>query len=643
MEKSNEESAAGMPQVVVSGVGDISGRGSFPIKKILHLAILSVSAAMVCALVFATPSAAAETSSWKWSSKNPKPIWWDWGDSYSKEKPVRGGVFRTASPRYIGLMNPNHWPVNDYVAISYMYEFLIYHDGEFRPKLNYLAESWEYTSPTSAVMKLRKGVTFHDGSDFTAETLKYQLDWIKDRKNGAWTRGWVQPITSVSVVDDHTIKFEFAEPWAAFAGTLGMIPGYAISMKALKADTVLVEMGKLEKKAINARKKIAKLEAKAQKQSGSKAAKSLKKAAKERKKLTRVEKKLEKYKRQTTGTVPLDKHAVGTGRFMMEKASPGNYLKLKRNPNWWFGGSIGKPEMPYFDGVLITVIPDPSVRLANFRAAKLDSVTIMRAQYDLVKRDPTAKVFTSLTNEWYGYKFNHAEGPAKDIRVRKAVSHAIDRKALIAGTQFGLAVEASCMYPVNHWAHNPNLKPVKYDPELSKKLLAEAGYSEGLVLTGYTSSLAEKKTVASAIQNMLKKVGIDWRYDPLDPTAIDDRKKNREFDLADAGWGGILDPDLMVTNIYHPDGAWNLGRTHNTKAIPLIEEARTILDRKKRRQVYWQIEKAFYDNYEDVWLWYPKNMAVFRKPVMGWNQEYYLDGLYAQWITHCHWFKDGRP
>ncbi|MBW1710311.1 MAG: hypothetical protein JRJ73_10590, partial [Deltaproteobacteria bacterium] len=88
-------------------------------------------------------------------------------------------------------------------------------------------------------------------------------------------------------------------------------------------------------------------------------------------------------------------------------------------------------------------------------------------------------------------RFNTQKGPCKDIRVRKAVSHAIDRKALVAGIQFGLATVASSMYPGKHWCHNPNLKPVRYDPELSKKLLAEAGYPDGITLKGYMGNLPD--------------------------------------------------------------------------------------------------------------------------------------------------------
>ena len=129
---------------------------------------------MIAVLILLAPLAgqalaAEEQSTWVWTKERPQPSWWDWGPKFEPNKPVRGGYLRTAAPNYIGLMNPNHWPVNDWVAMTYMYEMMIYNDGEFKPTVRWLAESWEYPDPLTCIMKLRKGVKFHDGSDFNAE------------------------------------------------------------------------------------------------------------------------------------------------------------------------------------------------------------------------------------------------------------------------------------------------------------------------------------------------------------------------------------------------------------------------------------------------------------------------------------------
>jgi peptide/nickel transport system substrate-binding protein len=326
---------------------------------------------------------------------------------------------------------------------------------------------------------------------------------------------------------------------------------------------------------------------------------------------------------------------------MLEDARPGNYLMVKRNPNWWFAKLIGK-DMPYFDGIKITVIPDPAIRLANLRAGKLDVLTIPKSQYNLVKDDTNLNVYITPQSNTVALQFNHVKGPCQDIRVRKAISHAIDRKALIAGTQFGLAEIASGIYPGKHYCHNPTLKPVSYDPELSKKLLADAGYSKGLTLKGYAGNDTESQTRVEAVKAMLAEVGIEWKVDFLESAAATDRLKNLEYDLASGGWTYIFNPDSVATGLYHPEGGFNYGRSNNKKAVALIEAGLEETDRKKRLKLYQELDKVLFDNYEDAWLWWTTGVVAYRKVIQGYNHEFDLLGGEGYLRSHHNWFKDGR-
>ena len=492
-------------------------------------------------------------------------------------KPVRGGIFRIAAEQYIGKMNPNHWPVQDWVTMSYFHERLMFTDGNYNPTVPWLAEKLAWNSPQEVIMTLRDGVTFHDGSPFDAKSVKYQIDWIRDPASKAWDIGWLAQLDTVEVVDDRTLRWKFKTPWAGFTGVMANVPGYVLSAKALQAD-------------------------------------------------------VDKY----------DVQPQGTGPFMMEEASPGNYVKLKRNPNWWFAKASGHPDMPYFDGILVTIIPDPSVRLANLQAGKIDALLLDKSQYAVAKTDPGLNVVTFPGNHLAAVRFNVTKSVFKDIRLRQAVSHAIDRQALIAGTQFGLARLASCMYPEDHWCHNPNLKPVTYDPELSKKLLAEAGYGNGLTVKGYWPNTTMGQTVAEAIKGMLAQVGIDWQVDILAPTAWTARMQSLDYDLAASGWLFIADPDLMATGLYHPTGGFNFGRSKNDEAIALIEAGRKETDLEKRKQIYWKLEEVLYNSCEDAWLWWEVIPQAFRKQVQGWDQDGFLKYKDVWFWAHPLWFKDGK-
>ncbi|MCP4749942.1 MAG: ABC transporter substrate-binding protein [Proteobacteria bacterium] len=586
---------------------------------------------------------AADYDPWGWSKKNLDTGWMEWEEKYWPSKPVRGGYYRTASAKYIGMMNPNHWPVNDWSAIGRFYEGITAYDGEYRQTVTWLMESFEYTSPTVLIMKLKRGVKFHDGSDFNARSLKYLFDWIGDKKNGCWTRGQQRRIKSLEVVDEYTLRWTTHKPWGSFPQ--GFF-AFQISAEALKGDIAIREAKKARKKIKSVRKKHGKAKSKYEKVAGN-GGKAEKKAAKKLKKIEAALAKAERFLKETDekakGRKSTDVFPVGTGQYMFEEARPGNYLKLKRNPNWWFGRTIGRPEMPYFDGLKIIVIPDPAIQLANLRAGKIDTMYLSKAQYQMVKNDRKLRVHTSPNNFTTVINFNQAKGPCGDIRIRQAVTHALDRKALIAGTQFGLARIASSMCPFDHWGHNPDLEPLSYDPELSKKLLAEAGYPNGITLRGLNYNYADSMTLGDAVKNMLANVGIDLQTSVLEPASMRDRLRNLEYDLAISAQPYIQDPDANLSNSYHPDGGFHDGRNDNPKLIALIEEGRYEIDPIKRQKIYHRIEKELYDNYMDVFLFWDINAIAHRKKVNGWNSDMFVKYRTLYTASHPLWFEDGRP
>jgi len=579
--------------------------------KILFIAFLCLP------MIVALPAMAQE-----------KPGWMDWGEKYWPEKPVRGGYVREAADLYVGSMNPNHM-VMDWITLSNIYERLVVCDRSYRPTIPWLAESWEYIDDVTVLMKLRKGILFHDGSPFNARSVKCQMDWIMDKDNAAWTRVWMEPLKSVEIVDEYTVKWHFKRPWGSFLGALANPPGFMISAKALERDAALTKTKKFERELASARRK-----------AGDKDAQ---KAAEAKKNVAELEAGLKELAPLARNARPLDTSPVGTGPYVLESSSSDNYITLKRNPSWWFGKSVGMPEMPYFDGKKISVIPDPSVRLANLKAGKIDAMRLNANQYRLVKDDPKLDVVTFPVNFLIFLVFNDTKGPCSDIRVRQAISHAIDRKALVMGTQFGLGRISSCVFPDDHWAHNPGLKPVSYDPELSRKLLVQAGYGGGLTLRGFTLNSPEAQSFAKAVMAMLEKVGISWKPVFLGIAGMLEPARKADYDVVGMMYPFIIDPDQAATMMYDPDSPFNNGRSRNPKAIALIREGRETTDQAKRVRIYQQLEKVLYDNYEDAWLWWPDAVLALSRNVRGFNLDMFMKYNEGYYFSHPQWFREGHP
>jgi peptide/nickel transport system substrate-binding protein len=497
----------------------------------------------------------------------------------TREKPVRGGTLRVAAPAYIGLMNPNRWPVNDWVTMGLIHQKLVITDGAYRPSVCFVAESIVRDGPTTALLTLREDIRFHDGTPLNAQAIVQQMEWIRAPSNATFTAGWLSNLDRLEVVSEREVRWYFKDTWAAFEGMLANVPGYALSPTALNSDARLFEIAAPK----------------------------------------------------------------GVGPYMVEAASPGNFLKLKRNPDYWLGKVLGRPDMPYHDGVLVSVIPDPSVRLANFRAGKLDLLLLQKSQYTLMKKDPAFNVYVGPVNATVGYRINAVRGPCSDIRVRKAIRHAIDVKGLIHGTQHGLGRLASGLYPADHWAHNPALQPASYNPSLAKALLKQAGFGNGLTLRGYVGLDFESVELAEAVSHMLREIGIEWQVDATAPVPADARRKSLDWDLSTGGWPYIYEPDLAMTGLYHPKGSFAEGRKDSPARTAAIEAARSELDLEKRQAMYRSLERECNDECFDVWLWWEESATAFQKWLRGYDHQGILTHKEAWMQTHPTWFAKGLP
>jgi ABC-type transport system substrate-binding protein len=495
-----------------------------------------------------------------------------------KEKPVRGGTLRLAAPVYIGNLNPSRWPVNDWLNMNFIFQKLVINDETYRPVIPFLAKSVVRDGPNQALMTLREGITFHDGTPLDAEAVKGYIEWIRTPANATFTGGWLANLDTMEVIAPLQLRWKFKDAWAAFPGVIATAPGFAMSPTALKKDPRRFEV-----------------------------------------------------------SAP-----AGTGSYMVEEASPGNFLKLKRNPNYWLGKVIGQPDMPYFDNILISVIPDPAVRLASFRAGKLDMLTLDKSQYPTLKADKSVNVYVTPLTTCVAYRMNALKGPCADIRVRKAIRHAVNVKALIQSTQHGIGRQASGLFPSDHWAHDPNLKPAEFDPKLAKSLLAEAGLSKGVDIRGYVYNTPDAIEVAESIKNMLAQVGIRWQVDALSPVAADARRKSMDWDLRVQGWNLISDPDLPMTGLYHPKGVFAEGAPAQQTRNSLIEAARMEPSLDKRQAMYRLLEKQTNDECLDLWLWWEEIAVAHQKWVRGFDHKASLKYKEGYFVTHAHWFANGK-
>ena len=98
----------------------------------------------------------------------------------------------------------------------------------------------------------------------------------------------------------------------------------------------------------------------------------------------------------------------------------------------------------------------------------------------------------------------------------------------------------------------------------------------------------------------------------------------------------------MAHSLWHPKGSFNYGRLDNPKVNEIIEMGRKELDMEKRQKIYWDLETMLYENYLDIWIYYPLIIRARSKRLMGWDEESYQKGGEYYSFSHRNWFKDGR-
>lgn len=278
-------------------------------------------------------------------------------------------------------------------------------------------------------------------------------------------------------------------------------------------------------------------------------------------------------------------------------------------------------------------VKDPTVRLLKLLRGEVDMMQndIPPELIDYARAQDTLQVLTAKGSNFSYLGFNLEDPLAGDIRVRRAIAHAIDRAALIEHMLGGAARPATALLPPDHWAGDASLKEYDFDPDAARALLKEAGFSQEHRphLVYKTSSDAFRVRLATVIAQQLDQVGIDVELQTFDwGTFYGDIKAGR-FQMFSLSWVGVKSPDIFHY-VFHSDsvppvGA-NRGRYRDPKTDALIEAADASAEGPAQAAAYGAVQQQLLLNLPYVPLWYEDHVFVARREVRGYAMA--LDGNY---------------
>jgi dipeptide transport system substrate-binding protein len=311
----------------------------------------------------------------------------------------------------------------------------------------------------------------------------------------------------------------------------------------------------------------------------------------------------------------IDQEPVGTGPFMLVQYQKDAIIRYKANPQYW----AGKAKI---DDLIFSITPDASVRWAKVQKGECHVMPYPNpADVPAMRKDPNVTVLEQPGLNIGYLAYNTTKKPFDDVRVRKAVNMAINKKAIVDAVYLGTGVPAVNPIPPTQWSYNKSIKDDAYNPEEAKKLLAQAGLKDGFTTDLWAMPVQRPynpnaKRIAELMQADLAKVGIKAEIKSFEWGEYRKRMQAGEHQMGMLGWTGDNgDPDNFLHTLLGcasaKSGGSNVAKFCYKPFDDLVMKAKTVSNPAERTKLYEQAQVIF----KEQAPWFTIAHAVALKPV----------------------------
>jgi len=300
--------------------------------------------------------------------------------------------------------------------------------------------------------------------------------------------------------------------------------------------------------------------------------------------------------------------AVGSGPYRLKSFESNVKTVMTRNDDYW-GGHAGRPA-----GFEHHYVPDGRARINALRSGQANVALIDPRSIPEAKGAGLQVQINEKNGVWDIYS-NLSKPGVKELKVRQAMMHAIDRAALADALSFGSGKPTVQLFASSSPIYDPALEKLyPYDPAKAKKLLAEAGYKDGLEITQLLLNTTEYKQLAEAIQAMLAEVGIKLKFDTVDASQFSQfTRPPYRADILMARWGGRADPLQTFQELVATGGTYNPGGVANPEIDTLLAKARGMLpDDPERVKVLRDVARIAVEYVSNIPLMTRSNVYAFK-------------------------------
>ena len=455
-------------------------------------------------------------------------------------------IAQGVDPTTLDMMNQSEQPASNVGA--QMFDMLVERDQSLKLVPGLAAELPKLVAPTTWEIKLRKGVKFHNGEDFNADSVKFSLERLSNPANKMRGGTSFGPIDRVEIVDPYTVRVHTKKPWPTF------VPHLALRSASMYPP--------------------------------------------------------KEYAGKDSAAI--SKSPIGTGPYKFVRWAKDEEIVMEAVPNHWRGAPsiktvVFKP-IPD-DAVRVAALQNGEIDVAVNIPPHLGNIIDKHPKLFLSTapsiRTIQLMIYThqmDASNKTIG----PYAGPTVDKRVRQALSSAIDADEIIRGVMDGKAVRTATMLTPLHFGFDPSLKPVKQDLARTKKLLTEAGFPNGvdIVLNGPQGRYVRDREVAEAVTGQLNKAGIRTTLRTHEFVSYLNNMVyvHKAGPVWLIGWGHpTMDAEAIYVPLFKAPGIfvnWD-----NPDFNGMVEEAQGMMDEKKRLAQYHKINKLWIEEVPSIPLY----------------------------------------
>jgi peptide/nickel transport system substrate-binding protein len=443
-----------------------------------------------------------------------------------------------------------------------VWDTLVVRDPKTNEYKGNLATSWKQIDDKTIEFDLRQGVKFHNGEEFDADSVIYTLNFVADPANKVTTQANVNWIGKATKVDKYKVRVTTKQ---VFPAAIEYLAGPVVMHPA-------------------------------------------------------------KYYAEV-GPKGMSAKPVGSGPYKVTNYVQGKSLSLERNANYFKGGPKGTPKISKLE---IRFIPDRQTQMAEMLSGGADLIMhVPKDQADQAGKVPHLQVVSGETMRIVFMQLNSTDNtptPAlKDIRVRKAIAHAIDRESIVKNiVGAGSRVLHTQCFPSQFGCTDEGATRYKYDPAQAKKLLAEAGFPNGLDTEIF--AYRERNQTEAIISN-LQAVGIRAKLTFSQYAAMRDSIRAGKASLTHQTWGSFSVNDVSAsTPVWFAFEADDI--TRDPKVRDLLIKGNNSVDPNVRKGAYREAHKLIADNAYSVPLW---SLPVYYVATRNLNFEAYPDEMVRFW------------